>query len=82
MVVIRLRKVTKSKKRYDYRIVICDSRIATDSRCIEELGYYNPTKKPVLLKIDLPRLDYWIKVGARPSPRVKKLMKDYRKESK
>ena len=82
MVVIRLSKVGKSKKKYHYRIVVCDSRIATDSRCIEELGYYNPTKHPTLLKIDTERVDYWLKVGAKSSSTVERLIKKYRKEAK
>ena len=79
MVVIRLRKVSKVKKRYHFRIVVCDSRISTSGRCIEELGYYDPTKKPELLKIDTERLDSWRKKGAKLSATVERLLKKYSK---
>jgi len=75
MVVIRLRKVSKVKKRYHFRIVVCDSRISTSGRCIEELGYYDPTKKPPFLKINTERLDYWQKKGAKVSSTVAGLLK-------
>ncbi len=46
---------------------------------IEELGYYDPIAKETdaraVLKAE--RIDYWLKVGAQPSDKVKVLIKKY-----
>ncbi|MFH1201358.1 MAG: 30S ribosomal protein S16 [Candidatus Omnitrophota bacterium] len=75
MVAIRLRKVSKTKKRFHFRIIVSDSKSALSSRCIEELGYYNPAKNPPYLKINNERMTYWIKRGARVSATIKRLYK-------
>ncbi|MBU2541376.1 MAG: 30S ribosomal protein S16 [Candidatus Omnitrophica bacterium] len=78
---IRLRKSGKSsKKNYHFRIVVADQRKARDGRFIEEIGYYNPAKKPVLLKLDIARADYWLKCGAVASDTVASLIKKAKKE--
>jgi small subunit ribosomal protein S16 len=62
------------KKRPFYRIVAADQRAPRDGRFIERLGYYDPMKKPVDLKVDLDRIDYWLSVGACPSETVASLI--------
>jgi len=74
-VAVRMRlKRMGAKKQPSYRIVVADSRSPRDGRFIEEIGYYNPTTKPVTLKVDLEKAKDWLKKGARPSERVKKLL--------
>ena len=51
MVKIRLRRIGAKKAPF-YRIVVADSRFARDGRFIEEIGYYDPTKEPSVVKID------------------------------
>ena len=58
-----------------YRIVVADSRTARDGRSIEEIGLYNPTENPSLMKIDSERAQYWLSVGAQPSPQVLAILK-------
>ena len=73
---IRLRRIGKNpKKRYFFRISVFDKRKSRDSRSIEELGFYDPTKEPVLVKINKQRLDYWLSCGAEMSQTVKGLVK-------
>lgn len=81
MVVIRLAR-GGAKKRPFYHIVVADKRSPRDGRYIENLGYFNPVAagKEVRLKLDLAQAEAWIAKGAQPSPRVKSLMKDARKE--
>ena len=80
MVSIRLSR-GGAKKRPFYHIVVTDQRNRRDGRYIERLGFFNPIavdgKEQV--RIDLPRVDYWIGQGAQPSDRVKSLLKGYRK---
>jgi small subunit ribosomal protein S16 len=71
---IRLRRIGKNpKKKPHFRITVFDSHRGRDSRFIEEIGFYNPVKKTLKIKID--RFDYWVSKGAQPSETVKRLAK-------
>ncbi len=71
---IRLRRMGAKKSPF-YRIVVADSRYPRDGRFIEEVGYYNPVKEPIELKIDGEKVKDWIKKGAQPTDTVKALLK-------
>ena len=71
---IRLRRMGAKKAPF-YRIVVADSRYPRDGRFIEEIGYYDPTKDPSVIKIDNDKAKEWIKNGAQPTDTVKKLLK-------
>ena len=72
MVVIRLTRKGRKKVPF-YRIVAADSRMPRDGRFLENLGTYDPIKKEV--KMNLERIDYWVKVGAKMSDTVARLHK-------
>ena len=71
---IRLRRMGAKKAPF-YRIVVADSRYPRDGRFIEELGYYDPTKEPSVLKVDDEKAKSWIANGAQPTDTVKALLK-------
>ena len=71
---IRLRRLCAKKAPF-YRIVVADSRYPRDGRFIEELGYYDPTKEPSVLKVDDEKAKSWIANGAQPTDTVKALLK-------
>ena len=71
---IRLRRMGAKKAPF-YRIVVADSRYPRDGRCIEELGYYDPTKEPSVVKVDADKVKEWIGKGAQPTDTVKVLLK-------
>ena len=64
-----------AKKAPFYRIVVADSRFPRDGRFIEEIGYYDPTKDPVVLKVDDEKVQQWIANGAQPTDTVRALLK-------
>jgi small subunit ribosomal protein S16 len=72
---IRLRRMGAKKAPF-YRIVVADSRYPRDGRFIEEIGYYDPTKDPIVLKVDEEKAKTWIANGAQPTDRVKVLLKN------
>ena len=74
MVKIRLRRMGAKKNPF-YRIVVADSRYPRDGRFIEEIGTYDPTADPAVLKVDNERAQAWIKTGAQPTETVKALLK-------
>lgn len=82
MVVIRLSR-GGAKKRPFYHFAVADSHRARDSRFIEQLGFFNPgaSGQEVRVRLDLERLDYWVRQGAQMSDRVKQLVKEFRKAS-
>ncbi len=71
---IRLRRIGAKKAPF-YRVVVADSRYPRDGRCIEELGYYDPTEEPSVFKVDAEKAKSWIEKGAQPTDTVKELFK-------
>lgn len=63
-----------AKKRPYYRVVVADAHAPRDGRFIEEVGRYNPLTEPALIKLDLEKIDAWIKNGAQPTEVVGKLI--------
>ena len=68
---IRLKRLGAKKAPF-YRIVVAESR---NGRSIEEIGIYDPTKEPVVLKVDAEAANKWLANGAQPSDTVKALLK-------
>jgi small subunit ribosomal protein S16 len=71
---IRLKRLGKIRAPY-YRIVVADSRTKRDGRVIEEIGLYQPTQDPSVIKVDSERAQYWLSVGAQPTEQVEALLK-------
>ena len=74
--VIRLARAG-TKKRPVYHVVVADNRAPRDGRFIERLGYFNPLlpkEKTERLKIDLDKVQAWMKKGAQPSDRVMRFL--------
>ncbi len=62
------------KKQPTYRLVAADARSPRDGRFIEIIGTYNPRTEPSEIKIDNAKAVRWLRQGAQPSDRVKKLL--------
>lgn len=73
-VVIRLKRAGTLKKPV-HKVVVIDKHRARDSRPIELLGFYDPKTNPATVKVNKARAEYWIGVGATPSPAVRTLLK-------
>ena len=75
---IRLKKMGRTHRPF-FRVCAMDSRSPRDGRVIEQLGTYDPsiadTDARAILKGE--RIDYWISVGAKPTPKVATLIKKY-----
>ena len=82
MVTIRLARHGAKKSPF-YHITVADRSSSRDGRFVERVGFYNPVAKgqAEVLRLDLERVDYWMDVGAQPSERVAKLIKQARKQS-
>lgn len=74
MVKIRLKRMGAKKAPF-YRIVVADSKVQRDGITIEEIGYYDPTKDPTVLKVDAEAAKKWLSNGAQPTDTVRALLK-------
>ncbi len=61
------------KKQPTYRVVAADARSPRDGRFIEIVGTYNPRTEPSEIKINNAKAVGWLREGAQPSERAKKL---------
>lgn len=74
MVKIRLKRMGAKGAPF-YRVIVADERSPRDGRFIAELGYYDPTKEPSVVKIDGDLAKKWLSQGAQPTDTVQKLLK-------
>ena len=82
MVTIRLTR-RGAKNQPFYHVVVTDSRKRQGGSILEQVGYFNPVArgKEVRLKLEIERIDHWVKLGAQQSDRVAALSKEYRKQA-
>ena len=73
MVKIRLQRFGAKKAPF-YHIVVADSKSPRDGRIVEQIGTYDPMKNPAEIKLDMDKVNTWIKNGAKPTDPVKALI--------
>jgi len=75
---IRLKKMGRTHRPF-FRVCAMDKRSPRDGRVIEELGTYDPMVPETDARAILngERINYWLSVGAVPSPKVSTLIKKY-----
>jgi len=80
MVTIRLTRRGARNQPF-YHVVVTDSRKRQGSASLEQVGFFNPIarKGEPKLKLDLPRIEYWVSKGAQQSDRVRHLVSAFRK---
>ena len=76
---IRLRR-EGTKNRPFYRVVVADKRSPRDGKFIEAIGKYDPRVAGDNFSIDLDRVDYWVRSGARPSATIASMILKARKK--
>ena len=70
---LRLMRMGK-KKQPTYRLVAADARSPRDGDFIEIVGIYDPRAEPSVVRIDNDKAVGWLKQGAQPTDRVKRLL--------
>jgi small subunit ribosomal protein S16 len=66
-------RVGKKKQPY-YRVVAADARSPRDGRFIEIVGTYDPRRDPSVIEVKADRAVHWLRSGAQPTDRVRKLL--------
>lgn len=70
---IRLKRMGMKKSPF-YRFVVSEASSPRDGRFVEELGYYNPTKNPIEVKIEEEKVLKWLGNGATPTDTVRSIL--------
>ena len=73
---LRLRRMGNTNRPF-YRVVAIDGRKRRDGRAIEELGWYDPIKKPAQMHLKEEPLLQWLDKGAQPSDTVRELLREH-----
>lgn len=73
-VVIRL-KTMGTKKKIKHRMVVTDTRFPRNGRFLEEVGFWDPSKEPAIVKVKGDRIEHWMKQGAKPTDTVRSILK-------
>jgi small subunit ribosomal protein S16 len=73
-VVLRLSRAGTHKAPF-YHVVATDSRKPRDGAYLEDVGIYDPTRRPELIQLKADRIAYWISKGARPSETVAEVLR-------
>jgi small subunit ribosomal protein S16 len=68
-----------SKKSPSYRVVVKEKLSKRDGAYVENLGFYNPTREPAEVRLNMERVDYWIERGAQPTDTVRQLIRQQRR---
>lgn len=75
---IRLRRVGR-KKQPSYRIVVAHAATPRGGVYLDNVGFYNPRRDPIELKVDLDKVDQWVAKGATMTPTVASLVRKARR---
>lgn len=76
MLMIRLARFG-AKKKPTYRVVVIEKERARDSSALEVVGHYDPVVDPAVATLNYERIEHWSKTGARLSPTVARLLKQF-----
>ncbi len=74
MLAIRLMRMG-AKKSPSYRVVVKEKLSKRDGAYVENVGFYNPTREPAEIRLDMERVNYWIGRGAQPTDTVRQLIR-------
>lgn len=73
---LRFRRLGRSNTDV-YRLAAADTRNPRDGAVLEDLGWYAPASRDETkqLGLNLERVQYWLSVGAQPSPTVRQILR-------
>jgi small subunit ribosomal protein S16 len=68
-----------AKKSPSYRVVVKEKLSKRDGDYVENVGFYNPTRNPAEVRLDMERVNYWLGRGAQPTDTVRQLIRQQSK---
>ncbi len=80
---IRMQKSgSPAQKNHNWRIVVISKQSPRDGRVLDTVGYYDPSKKPAVYKLDIAKVEKWVKTGAQMTDTVRSLYNKTKKTAK
>ena len=73
MLMIRLKRAGSKNKPF-YHVVVSESTRTTRARFSDQIGFYDPKRRPKVVQIDVDKAEAWIRKGAHPSETVARLI--------
>ncbi len=70
-----------AKKKPSYRVVVKEKLSKRDGAYLEKVGFYDPTRDPAEVRLNMERVSYWMEKGAQPSDTVHQLIKKQSKSA-
>lgn len=64
-----------TKHKPHYKVIVAEESKGRNSKFVEQVGIYNPSFSPPLIKLERKRIDHWIKIGAKPTEAVIKILR-------
>jgi small subunit ribosomal protein S16 len=64
-----------AKKSPSYRVVVKEKLSKRDGDYVENVGFYNPTREPAEVRLNMERVNYWLGRGAQPTDTVRQLIR-------
>jgi small subunit ribosomal protein S16 len=77
---LRLQRTGKPKRPF-YRIVAVEQKSKRDGQPVEILGQYDPMAVDNKLSVNMGRVNYWLRTGAKASETVSVLIKKSQPEN-
>ncbi|MCA1634800.1 MAG: 30S ribosomal protein S16 [Acidobacteria bacterium] len=68
-----------AKKSPSYRVIVKEKLSKRDGAYLENIGFYNPTRNPAEVRLNMERVNYWINRGAQPTDTVRQLIRQLSK---
>jgi small subunit ribosomal protein S16 len=68
-----------AKKSPSYRIVVKEKLSKRDGAYLDNIGFYDPTRNPAEVRLNMERVSYWMERGAQPTDTVRQLIRNQRK---
>jgi small subunit ribosomal protein S16 len=62
-----------------YRVVVAEARSRRDGAAVENIGTYHPAAKGKQVNLNMERVEYWLKQGAKPTDTMHAMIKRARK---
>jgi small subunit ribosomal protein S16 len=64
-----------AKKSPSYRVIVKEKLSKRDGDYVENVGFYNPTREPAEIRLNMERVNYWLGRGAQPTDTVRQLIR-------
>ena len=75
---VKIRLTRKGRKKMPfYRIVVANNEAPRDGKFLDIVGTYDPMQEPIVVKLDMEKINVWLGKGAEPTVTVRNILKKH-----